>query len=839
MSHPNTELSALSHHASAQTLTAASFSGLANSTANASPFDRPSGTSGSIAFVDAGLVAINELISGLGNTQVVLIEAGEDGIAKMTSTLANASDLAAVHVFSHGGDGLLQLGNTLLSNENVAEYGKRLQQWSSALTTEADLMIYGCNLAAGADGLSLMGQLGELTGADVAASDDVTGAGGDWILESSTGKIESNIVVSEAVQASYKGKLDLLSNGGFESGLVGWNRFKDIEQVVTVGAFAGTRALKLSVADSGAEQIVDAVAGATYEMSAYAKSTSNQYVGFGITFYDAVGDEIEDGSAIDRSIGSADWRQYGGEAVAPDNAEFVRFWVYKSNGVGDGLFDQLALTLTNIDEPVVDEDPGVIGLATSQISAGEGDGTVNVSVNRTSGSDGEVTVDYRTVVGSAKAGSDYEAISGTLTFADGQTQQSVDISLVDNNSPEELETFGFAIDNVRGGATLLAPRTAQITIADDDGFTYKGNQYAVTTAKTWQQAQNEAEQLGGNLVSINTAREEAWLKETFGDTEGFWIGLNDVETEGEFEWASGEQVTYTNWAPGEPNDGGIFGSQDYGWMNFSRSRQWDDNYADETLRGIVEIGDFNGPVLGNGNGLKGEYYNNIDFTDLAISRTDATVNFDWGNGSPSSQIAADTFSTRWTGKIEPLYSETYTFTTTSDDGVRLWVNNELIIDAFRDQPSTDYTGTITLNAGQQYDIQMDYYENGGEAVSKLAWSSASQASEIVPRSQLYSDPVDSRILDSETVISGLTQPIAIDWLTDGSNKMFVAEKSGVVKIFENGSVLSNPFIDISDQVNGTRDRGLLDIAIHPDFDNNPYVYLLFTYDPPEVNDFSG
>ena len=69
--------------------------------------------------------------------------------------------------------------------------------------------------------------------------------------------------------------------------------------------------------------------------------------------------------------------------------------------------------------------------------------------------------------------------------------------------------------------------------------------------------------------------------------------------------------------------------------------------------------------------------------------------------------------------------------------------------------------------------------------------------------------------------------------------MLIAEKGGRVRVFENGNLRSTPFIDISDQVNGVRDRGLLDIAIHPYFINNPYVYLLFNYDPPEVFNNTG
>ena len=461
----------------------------------------------------------------------------------------------------------------------------------------------------------------------------------------------------------------------------------------------------------------------------------------------------------------------------------------------------------------------------------------------------------------------------------------------------------------------------------------------------------------------------------------------------------------------------------------------------------------------NGNGLKAEYYDNKDFTNLKQTRTDPTVNFNWGRSSPDPSIGADTFSARWTGQVQSKYSETYNFYTTADDGVRLWVNDQLLIDKFVDQSATEYSGAIALVAGQKYDIKLEYYENSYDAVSRLSWSSSSQTKEIIPQSQLYSpaiqtaitlgsssttvnegadsvtitllrtgdlsstssikyatiagtatagvdygsegtesagilifapgqssrqisipindnslaeaDETFSFVIDQaggatlglqrtigitiqdndrsnldftqpvvnesdgtatvtvtrgstsgaasldyitvdgtakagsdyqatsgtlsfaagqasktisialkndtvgevnetftlkfsnavgvqlntqqttitiidddggnfalETVASGLNQPTAFDWTSD-DKRMFIAQKNGVVRVLNNGTLLSTPFIDISGQVNDTRDRGLLGIAVHPDFGKatNPknYVYLLYTYDPPETN----
>lgn len=85
---------------------------------------------------------------------------------------------------------------------------------------------------------------------------------------------------------------------------------------------------------------------------------------------------------------------------------------------------------------------------------------------------------------------------------------------------------------------------------------------------------------------------------------------------------------------------------------------------------------------------------------------------------------------------------------------------------------------------------------------------------------------------SQAVVTGLSAPTAISWTSDG--RMFIAEKSGIVRVYKNGSLSPNPFIDISNEVNDTWDRGLLGLAVHPSFPTQPYVYLLYTYDPPEL-----
>lgn len=138
-----------------------------------------------------------------------------------------------------------------------------------------------------------------------------------------------------------------------------------------------------------------------------------------------------------------------------------------------------------------------------------------------------------------------------------------------------------------------------------------------------------------------------------------------------------------------------------------------------------------------GDGLNATYYNNMDFTGTTVSRVDAAPNFNWGTGSPDPAIGVDTFSARWTGKIQAMEGGTYTFRTTSDDGIRLWVNNVLLVDKLVDQSASSWTGTIALAAGQIYDIRIDYYENGGDALAQLEWQRPGQSMAPVPTAQLF------------------------------------------------------------------------------------------------------
>ncbi|MEO1592302.1 MAG: Calx-beta domain-containing protein [Cyanobacteria bacterium J06632_22] len=209
--------------------------------------------------------------------------------------------------------------------------------------------------------------------------------------------------------------------------------------------------------------------------------------------------------------------------------------------------------------------------------------------------------------------------SNTLMFGDVNGGTLYAATLDNNRQVTNVQVFDsgipFVVDMKMGpdgrlyGVDLVSGRILRWDPVNTPpgGFVYNGNSYRLSdSAKTWTQAQAEAQSVGGNLVTINNAAEETWLKQTFGEDQKFWIGLNDTQTEGQFQWVSGEPVTYTNWAPNEPNN--FNGDQDFGVMNFGGTRQWDDDFSTSALRGIIEIPGnefvYNGKRYRLTNGLK-------------------------------------------------------------------------------------------------------------------------------------------------------------------------------------------------------------------------------------------
>ena len=148
-----------------------------------------------IVFIDSRVASYQTLVASLDtNTEWHLLSAGQDGIGQMQDILANRGGLDSIQVISHGSAGTLYLGSSVLNSANLASYQNQLQTIGASLSATGDILLYGCNVAQGTIGASFVDSLARITGADVAASDDLTGPiylGGDAVLETASGSVEA------------------------------------------------------------------------------------------------------------------------------------------------------------------------------------------------------------------------------------------------------------------------------------------------------------------------------------------------------------------------------------------------------------------------------------------------------------------------------------------------------------------------------------------------------------------------------------------------------------------------------------------------------------------------
>ena len=209
-----------------------------------------------LVFVDSNVYDYQQLatLAARPGVEVVILDPLRDAMQQISETLGTRSGLDAIHILSHGTDRALRLGDTWLESSNLDQYSDSIAGWGKALSPDGDLLIYGCDLAGGAEGRSLLEALSQLTGADVAASTNNTGnasLGGDWILEYQIGSIETLSVMSLDAAAQWGGLLATFTVTNTNDSGAGSLR----QAIIDANSLAGTDTIDFNIAGGGLHTI--------------------------------------------------------------------------------------------------------------------------------------------------------------------------------------------------------------------------------------------------------------------------------------------------------------------------------------------------------------------------------------------------------------------------------------------------------------------------------------------------------------------------------------------------------------------------------------------------------
>lgn len=173
-----------------------------------------------------------------------------------------------------------------------------------------------------------------------------------------------------------------------------------------------------------------------------------------------------------------------------------------------------------------------------------------------------------------------------------------------------------------------------------------------------------------------------------------------------------------------------------------------------------------------GNGLTGDYYRGPEFNQFIVSRHDAQIAFNWGYRPPAPGVPADFFSVRWTGWLVAPASGRYLFHAAVDDGIRIWLNNRLIMNEWRKQAVRRFTAAVELRAGEAYQLRVEYYQDNADTRAYLTWER--------PDIPLTPPPASWRNLWGANTTPPVPEPIPTRYLFSRSPAPSAAAKPAVV-----------------------------------------------------------
>ena len=447
--------------------------------------------------------------------EILVLEPDRDGVEQITEALAERSDLDAVHIISHGNDTQVQLGGTRLGVDDLAEHRDAIRQWSGALSEHADLLFYGCDLAGGAEGRALLASLAELTGADIAASSDLTGSarlGGDWDLEYSLGAVESETVLDEESASEWTGVLAAPVITSPATASVPENQTAVMTvtatdadfDTVTFSLTGGVDETLFEIdGNSGVltfktapdfEAPADADTNNDYEVEVTADDgnggTDVQLITVSVTDVNDVVPVVDAGQSFNVSESAANATSLGTvTATDPDTTGSLQSWAIVS-GNGDGIFQINASTgeITVVDNSNLDRETTsgyVLGIEVSDGVATSA--TENVTINVTDVNDTVPVVDAGQSFDVSESAANATSL-GTVTATDPDTTGSLqswtivsgngdgifqinastgEITVVDNSNLDRETTSSYVLGiEVSDGVATSATENVTINVTD-------------------------------------------------------------------------------------------------------------------------------------------------------------------------------------------------------------------------------------------------------------------------------------------------------------------------------------------------------------------------------------
>ncbi|MBX3328703.1 MAG: DUF4347 domain-containing protein, partial [Nitrospira sp.] len=457
------------HHADGPSAEQTESQGLLDAIATYNPGESRS----EVVFVDPTVPNYQELLAGMDpHIEVVMLDGGSDGVQQMASALEGRTGIDAIHIISHGSAGELHMGTSTLNTDTMSnQYAQDLATIQTALSEQADILVYGCDFAKGDAGQMAVDTLAQLTGADVEASTDLTGSislGGDWEFEVSTGTIETSLAISYDAQMNWAEVLgnetvaDTFSSKSYANndGTRSWSsNWAEVDRGAS-GADGG----QIKV-DSGELRIKTEATGVSVSRGVDLSSARSATLSFDYS------NDLEregivevristDGGANYRTLtdGTFSRTSHAGSGTASfDISDHmsadtkIQFLVTGRSG-GDGLF---------IDNVQVD-----------------------YSVADANHAPTDITLTGSTVAENAAAGTVVGTVSGT--------------------DPDASDTKTYSLTDTAGGRFAIDPTTGEITVADGSLLNYEAAaSHNLTVQVTDSAGQSYTEQFTINLTNVN------------------------------------------------------------------------------------------------------------------------------------------------------------------------------------------------------------------------------------------------------------------------------------------------------------------------------------------------